>query len=57
MQVDGVPVAARQLGEALQQAARQRVLEAGAQAAVLLLDRGAAADAEAYFEERLRIAN
>jgi molybdopterin molybdotransferase len=37
--------------------ARERVLKAGSQAAVLLLDAAAAADAEAYFEERLRIAN
>jgi molybdopterin molybdotransferase len=37
--------------------ARERVMEAGSQAAVLLLDTEAAADAEAYFEERLRIAN
>jgi len=37
--------------------AKERVLKAGSQAAVLLLDVGAAADAEAYFEERLRIAN
>jgi molybdopterin molybdotransferase len=37
--------------------ARERVLQAGSQAAVLLLDTGAAADAAAYFEERLRISN
>jgi molybdopterin molybdotransferase len=37
--------------------AMERVLKAGTQAAVLLLDAVAAADAEAYFEERLRIAN
>jgi molybdopterin molybdotransferase len=37
--------------------ASERVLKEGSQAAVLLLDRGAAADAEAYFEERLRISN
>jgi len=37
--------------------ARERVLKAGSQAAVLLLDAVAAADAEAYFEERLRISN
>jgi molybdopterin molybdotransferase len=37
--------------------ARERVLKAGTQAAVLLLDVDAAAEAEAYFEERLRIAN
>jgi molybdopterin molybdotransferase len=37
--------------------AKERVLKADSQAAVLLLDAGAAADAEAYFEERLRIAN
>jgi signal transduction histidine kinase len=35
VQVDGVPVAARQLGEALQQAARQRVLQAGSVAFLL----------------------
>ncbi|MDQ3763418.1 MAG: HAMP domain-containing histidine kinase [Actinomycetota bacterium] len=33
--VDGVPVAARQLGEALQEAARQRVLQAGSVAFLL----------------------
>jgi len=37
--------------------ASDRVLRAGSQAAVLLLDAAAAADAEAYFEERLRISN
>jgi len=37
--------------------ASERVLRAGSQAAVLLLDAAAAADAEAYFEERLRISN
>ena len=37
--------------------ASQRLLKAGSQAAVLLLDAGAAADAEACFEERLRISN
>jgi molybdopterin molybdotransferase len=37
--------------------ATERVLKGGSQAAVLLLDAGAAADAEAYFEERLCIAN
>jgi len=37
--------------------AKERVLKTGSQAAVLLLDAGAAADAEAYFEERRRIAN
>lgn len=37
--------------------ATERVLKAGSQAAVLLLDSAAAADTEAYFEERLRIAN
>jgi molybdopterin molybdotransferase len=37
--------------------AKERVLKAGTQAAVLLLDAGAAADAAAYFEERLRQAN
>jgi molybdopterin molybdotransferase len=37
--------------------ARERMLKAGSQAAVLLLDAGAAADAEAYFEERRRISN
>jgi molybdopterin molybdotransferase len=37
--------------------ADERVLKAGSQAAVLLLDAGAAADAEAYFEERRRISN
>ncbi len=37
--------------------AKERVFKAGSQAAVLLLDMGAAADAEAYFEERLRISN
>jgi molybdopterin molybdotransferase len=37
--------------------ASERVLKAGSQAAVLLLDAVAAADAEAYFEERLRIVN
>jgi signal transduction histidine kinase len=35
VKVDGVPVAARQLGEALQQAARQRVLQAGSVAFLL----------------------
>jgi molybdopterin molybdotransferase len=37
--------------------ATERVLKAGSQAAVLLLDVAAVADAEAYFEERRRIAN
>ncbi|MBV8772400.1 MAG: molybdopterin molybdotransferase MoeA, partial [Deltaproteobacteria bacterium] len=37
--------------------ATERVLKADTQAAVLLLDSAAAADTEAYFEERLRIAN
>jgi molybdopterin molybdotransferase len=37
--------------------AKERVLKAGSQAAVLLLDPGLAADAAAYFEERLRSAN
>jgi molybdopterin molybdotransferase len=37
--------------------AAQRVLKTGSQVTVLLLDTGAAADAAAYFEERLRIAN
>ena len=37
--------------------ASERVLKAGSQAAVLLLDAVAAADAEAYFEERLRSVN
>jgi molybdopterin molybdotransferase len=37
--------------------ARERVLKVGSQAAVLLLDTVVAADADAYFEERLRIAN
>ncbi len=37
--------------------AAERVLKAGSHAAVLLLDGGAAADSEAYFEERQRIAN
>jgi molybdopterin molybdotransferase len=37
--------------------ARERVLKAGSQAAVLLLEADAAADAEAYFEERRRISN
>jgi len=37
--------------------ASERVLKAGSQAAVLVLDAVAAADAEAYFEGRLRIMN
>jgi molybdopterin molybdotransferase len=37
--------------------ASERLLKAGSQAAVLLLDAVVAADAEAYFEERLRSAN
>ncbi|HKV54778.1 MAG TPA: hypothetical protein VJN94_09050, partial [Candidatus Binataceae bacterium] len=37
--------------------ARERLLEAGTQAAVLLLDTGAAASTAAYFEARLRQAN
>jgi molybdopterin molybdotransferase len=37
--------------------ASERVLKAGSQAAVLLLDADAAAEAEAYFEERLRSSN
>jgi molybdopterin molybdotransferase len=37
--------------------ASERVLKAGSQAAVLLLDNGAATDTAAYFEERLRQAN
>jgi molybdopterin molybdotransferase len=37
--------------------ASERVLKAGSQAAVLLLDADAAAEAEAYFEERLRNSN
>jgi molybdopterin molybdotransferase len=37
--------------------AKERLLKAASQAAVLLLDAVVAADAEAYFEERLRSAN
>ncbi|HJU11282.1 MAG TPA: gephyrin-like molybdotransferase Glp [Candidatus Binataceae bacterium] len=37
--------------------AAERVLKTGSQAAVLLLETGAAAEAEAYFEERRRISN
>jgi molybdopterin biosynthesis enzyme len=37
--------------------ASERVLKAGSQAAVLLLESGPAADTVAYFEERLRQAN